>query len=164
MEHLGNEMLNPFTHDGLVIKSKKATLKKGTKNRGAERVNCVSHQAAGHRLCASNRRHFSNQLPFLLWEPSPADTSWAPTQHTRACHMFSGAPSLRLSLMKYSSPSADGKAVMSEIPVSVSCFCAATVTQQLSEVKRAGGFRWLTAGVKFKHLSCELWNKSVSHC
>lgn len=70
--------------------------------------------------------------------------------------MFSRAPSLRLSLMKYASPSADGKAVMSEIPVLVSCFCTATVTQQLGEVKRAGGFRWLTTGVNLKRLSCEL--------
>ncbi len=70
--------------------------------------------------------------------------------------MFSGAPSLRLSLMKYASAGAYGKAVMSEIPVSVSCYCADTVTQQLGDLKRAGGFRCLTAGVKLKHLPCEL--------
>ena len=29
---------------------------------------------------------------------------------------------------------------------------------------RGGGFRWLSVGVYFKHLSRELWNKSWSHC
>lgn len=130
-------------------------------NRRVGRVNNPPHWAAGHRLCASNESPFLKPSPFPL-QRATFCTSWASTQHTRACHMFSGAPSLRLYLMKYASPSAYGKAVMSEIPVSVSCFCAATVTQQLGEIKRAGGFRLLTAGVKFKHLSCELWNKSVS--
>lgn len=40
-----------------------------------------------------------------------------------ACHMFTEAPSHRLSLIKYASAGADGKAVMSEAPVWVSCFC-----------------------------------------
>lgn len=55
----------------------------------------------------------------------PADTSWAPSfhQHAMACHMFTEAPSHRLSHIKYASAGADGKAVTSEAPVWVSCFC-----------------------------------------
>lgn len=137
-------MLDSFIHEGLVIKSKEVRLKKRTMYRQVGGVNCLLHQAAILQLCFLKRLYFSNQLPFLLREPSPADTSWARTQYTRACHMFSGAPSLRLSLMKYSSPSANGKDVMSEIPLSVSCFFFefSSVTQQLSEVGKAGGFRW----------------------
>ena len=40
-------MLNPFTCESLVIKSKWATLNKVTMNRSVWRVNCLPHQAAG---------------------------------------------------------------------------------------------------------------------
>lgn len=142
MERQGNEMLNPFTHESLVIRNKQATLKKGTMSRRLKGLTVCLIKQQVIDWVLQTRPHFSNQPPFLLGQPSPADTSWTPAQHTRACHMFSGAPSLRLSLMKYASPSADGKAVMSEILVSVSRFCTATVTQQLSRKTRAGGFRW----------------------
>lgn len=85
-------MLDPFIHEGLVIKSKEVTLKRRTMYRQVGGVNCLLHQAVGLQLCFSKRPHFSNQLPFLLREPSPVDTSWAHTQYTRACHMVSGAP------------------------------------------------------------------------
>lgn len=146
MEHY---MFNRFTSENLVVRNNRRNQKKGTMNRSGGGITvCCPHQAAGRQLCISNTSPFLKPAPLFSSDShlSRTEAGPPPARHTTARHMFSGAPSLRLSLIKYASLSADGKAVMSQIPLWVSCFCVATEAQLLSEVKRTVGFKWFIEG------------------
>lgn len=130
----------------LVIRNNKRDQKKGTMNSsgGGITVRCP-HQAAGRQLCFSNTTPFLKPVPFSPQTAIARRQKLDPLRHgIPECATCSvEQPSRRLSLIKYASLSADGKAVMSQIPLWVSCFCIATEAQLLGEVKRAVGFKWL---------------------
>lgn len=106
--------------------------------RPMRRVKCLRHKAEGLGLCLCYRLSFSHS-GFLLSAPADKPNS-LPACLSVPRVQWSTEP-LHLILMQNSSASADGTAVMSEIPVRVSRFAPATVTQQLGERRGAGGFR-----------------------